>query len=294
MGQAEIHDHMRLGTTTVSRAWSVTRRDGEVFGFTDHDEDLAFEGIEFRAATGLEASSLEQSTGLAVDNVEAIGILSDVSVREDDIFAGRFDGAEVVAWMVNWAKPSERSVLFRGTIGEIRRSGESFTADLRGLSQPLNLPKGRVFQKPCSAVLGDATCRFDVGQPGFVSQRLVEEIEESRVFRWEDDSGFEPGWFQQGRLIVENGAAAGLNGIIKRDMLGTDGVRSIELWEPLAAVVVAGNNVRLEAGCDKRFETCRYKFLNHLNFQGFPDIPGEDWMASYPRRSGGNTGGSLR
>ncbi len=44
--------------------------------------------------------------------------------------------------------------------------------------------------------------------------------------------------------------------------------------------------MRLEPGCDKRAETCREKFDNFLNFRGFPHIPGEDWLISYPVSSG--------
>jgi uncharacterized phage protein (TIGR02218 family) len=51
--------------------------------------------------------------------------------------------------------------------------------------------------------------------------------------------------------------------------------------------------IRLEAGCDKRAETCRLKFDNFLNFRGFPHIPGEDWLSSYPVSAGNNDGGGL-
>jgi uncharacterized phage protein (TIGR02218 family) len=54
-----------------------------------------------------------------------------------------------------------------------------------------------------------------------------------------------------------------------------------------------GDSVRLEAGCDKRGETCRLKFDNFLNFRGFPDIPGDEWLTSYPISSQANDGGSL-
>ena len=73
-----------------------------------------------------------------------------------------------------------------------------------------------------------------------------------------------------------------------------DGARQIELWQPLGALIAPGDQVRLEAGCDKRISTCRLKFNNIFNFQGFPDIPGEDWMMSVPKRTGANTGGSRR
>ena len=36
------------------------------------------------------------------------------------------------------------------------------------------------------------------------------------------------------------------------------------------------------AGCDKRFATCRDRFANGGNFRGFPHIPGNDFVISYP------------
>ncbi len=56
----------------------------------------------------------------------------------------------------------------------------------------------------------------------------------------------------------------------------------IELWEPVRAGVTAGDRVRIEAGCDKRVETCRAKFGNVVNYQGFPFVPGEDWLVAIP------------
>ena len=36
------------------------------------------------------------------------------------------------------------------------------------------------------------------------------------------------------------------------------------------------------AGCDKRFDTCRAKFANTLNFRGFPHMPGNDAVVAGP------------
>ena len=291
--QTELRAHLASGFTTVARCWGITRNDGQQFGFTDHDLDLSFEGFTFRADTGLSSVALEQATGLSVDNTEALGALSDTSISEADIDAGRFDGAEVLCWLANWVDVTERSLLFRGSIGELRRAGGAFQAELRGLTEALNRPVGRVYQKPCTAVLGDAACGFDLNAAGYLDIRAIESVEDARVFRWNAMSGFEPGWFARGTLRVQDGAGAGLSGLIKRDVFEGD-ARVIELWEPIRANLQVGDQLRLEAGCDKRFETCRLKFANLLNFQGFPDIPGEDWMMSYPRQGGNNTGGSLR
>ncbi len=290
---AAFLEHAATGLTTLCRAWAIERADGQSFGFTDHDRDLTFDGITFRAETGLTAAALAQSTGLSVDNTEALGALSDASVREDEIEAGRFDGAEVRAWLVNWAEIDVRWLQFRGTIGEIRRSGGAFNAELRGLTEALNRPLGRIFQKPCTAVLGDGQCRFALDTPGYLYEGPVDQVTEGRTFEWAALSGFEAGWFQRGRLDVLNGSGAGLWGAIKSDRI-EDGVRRIELWEPLRHSFDGTTDVRLIAGCDKRLETCRLKFNNILNFQGFPDLPNEDWVMAYPTQAGANTGGSRR
>lgn len=292
-----FRDHVQSGVTTLCRCWAVTRRDGLVLGFTDHDCALRFDGIEFAADTGLSALALQQGTGLSVDNTEALGALSAAAIREEDIEAGRFDGAELRAWLVNWADVSLRWLQFFGSFGEVQRNGGAFRAELRGLTEALNRPLGRVYQKPCTAVLGDGACRFDLDEPGYVAEPQIEAVAAARVFTWADMAakmaGFEPGWFSRGRLEVLEGAGAGLGGLIKADRFeGTS--RVIELWEPVRARVQPGERVRLVAGCDKRMETCRLKFNNLVNFQGFPDLPGEDWMVAVPRRDGANTGGSRR
>ena len=79
--------HVAGGLTSLCRCWAITRRDGVQYGFTDHDLPLSFDGIEFRADTGLSALALQQSTGLSVDNAEAIGALSDVAPGGDPFAA---------------------------------------------------------------------------------------------------------------------------------------------------------------------------------------------------------------
>lgn len=284
--------HLKTGTTGVSRCWRVTRADGETYGFTDHDCDLAFEGTIFRANSGLSAAALSQTTGLSVDNTEAVGALSDASITEADIFAGRFDGAEVEAWLVQWAAPENRVLQFRGSLGEITRANGAFSAELRGLAERMNVPTGRVYQRSCQAVLGDAACAFDLATPGYVTDAEVTTTD-GRVFTFDGTDTFQPRWFERGRLRVLTGAAAGLAGAIKLDRL-TDGTRAIELWDHLRASIEPGDTVRLTAGCDKRMKTCRLKFANLLNFQGFPDIPGEDWQIAHPTRLSARDGGSRR
>ena len=188
----DLKAHLASGATTLARAFVVTRRDGVVLGFTDHDRDLSFDGITFRADSGLTAKALQQATGLAVDNTEAFGALRSDAICEADILAGRYDGAEVQGWLVNWAEVAQRHVVFRGSIGEIERRGGAFKAELRGLTEGLNRPLGRVYQAPCSAVLGDGACGLDLTDP---------------LYRWEG-----PVAALEGGLVLETGEAPTIEG----------------------------------------------------------------------------------
>lgn len=288
----ELKTHLASGRTTLCRAWAVVRKDGAEFGFADHDNDLSFEGFTFKADTGLSANAFEQTTGLSVDNTEALGALSSAAITEEDIRAGRFDGAEVRAWLVNWAAPEQRVLQFRGTLGEITRGAGGFRAELRGLTEALNQQQGRVYQATCGAILGDQGCKFDLGQVGYSHETQVQAIRDGKFFEFDALDGFDDRWFERGRLVVLSGKAEGLVGLIKNDRLSDDG-RIIEIWEDLRADIVPGDLIRFEAGCDKRAETCRLKFNNFKNFRGFPHIPGEDWLTKYPRQSDQNSGGSL-
>lgn len=291
MTAAALGAHLATGTTHVCLCWAVVRRDGLTLGFTDHDRPITFDGITFQPETGLSARALASTTGLSVNNSEAIGALSAAAITESDINAGRYDGAEVSTWAVQWDDPAARQLRFVGTIGEITRAAGGFQADLRGLTEPLNQAQGRSYLTTCSAVLGDGRCGVDLSDPTFVAKVAVEDVLDARAFRFTALTGFNDRWFEGGFLEVLTGPATGLREVIKLDRI--DGpARRITLWQPIRAALAPGDQLRLIAGCDRRAETCREKFANLTNFQGFPHIPGEDWLMAVPRSGGGNTGGS--
>ncbi|WP_271947591.1 DUF2163 domain-containing protein [Ruegeria faecimaris] len=288
-----LQAHLQSGLTTTCRCWAIRRTDGVQLGFTDHDLKLSFEGLDFNASSGLTAAAIEQATGLSIDNSEAMGALSDVAVTEEDIESGRFDGAEVRAWLVNWADPSQRMLQFRGSIGELRRAGGAFHAELRGLTDKLNRPLGRIYQKPCTAVLGDKACGFNTDAPGYSDEAEIVGLTEGSILQLRGAETHLEAWFERGRLDVVTGRAAGLWRAVKKDQKTDDG-RSIILWSAISGGLAEGDRVRLTAGCDKRMTTCRVKFNNITNFQGFPDLPSEDWVMAVPKNNGANRGGSRR
>jgi len=287
----ELQARLDGGATRLCRCWLVSRRDGREMGFTDHDGDLAFGGVVYRASSGMDATALQSATGLSVDNAQAVGALTSAAISEEDIRAGKYDGAEIRQWLVDWERPELRVLMFRGSLGEIRRSDGAFEVELRGLAEALNAPVGRSVLRTCDRALGDARCGFDAGQPGFSGEGVVESGAGASLVASEL-GGFAAGWFTHGTLTWLSGGNASERAAVKLDRPGQGGSRALTLWQEPGRKIVAGERFRVVAGCDKRAETCRAKFDNLINFRGFPHIPGDDWVTAYPKDGATHDGGS--
>lgn len=157
-----LQAHLDGGATTLCWCWMLTRADGAVQGFTDHDRDLSFCGVSYQAASGFTASEVQSSLGLTVDNLTLAGALSAASLNEADLAAGLYDNAAIAIWRVNWADVAQRVLMRSGTLGEVTRSGGAFAAEIRGLAQALNQPVGRAFGHLCDADLGDGRCGLSI------------------------------------------------------------------------------------------------------------------------------------
>lgn len=279
--------HLLSGATTLATCWRIERRDGEVFAFTDHDRTLAFDGDVYHPETGGEGSALSSSADLSIDNAEVVGLLSSERLSPSELMSGRFDGAEVQIWLVNWASPEQRYLMKRGLIGEVKREGASFTAEIRGLAQSLDQPKGRVYERVCDAHVGDARCGVDLDDASFRGTGAVASAIDDGRFIASGLGAFDDGWFVHGRLDWLTGANAGTSGHVKAHAGG-----AVSLWLPAGASIAEGDAFEVRAGCDKAFAACRDKFSNVVNFRGFHMMPGNDFIIQVASADGENDGGS--
>lgn len=162
---AELADRIDSGAASLCHAWILTRGDGVVLGFTDHDRDLLVEGVTCRAATGWTAGAHETAAGFAPGLSAALGALDDAVVTAPDIEAGLYDGASVACLRVDWSRPDLFVRLWTARIAKFRREGQAFTAELEGPLAALDRVAGRTFGRLCDAVFGDARCGVSVA-PG--------------------------------------------------------------------------------------------------------------------------------
>ena len=157
----ELAARIESGAATLCHVWRLERRDGVVMGFTDHDRDLAMDGVTCRAESGWTAGAAEAATGSAAGSAAVSGVLDDETISEADIAGGLLDGAAVELWRVDWNRPDLRVRLWAGTLASIRREGDGFVADLEGPAAALEKVVGRTYGRMCDARLGDGRCGVD-------------------------------------------------------------------------------------------------------------------------------------
>ena len=275
---ANFQAHLESTVQNVCTCWLVTRKDGVVMGFTDHQSDLIVSGVTYKATTGFTASSILTTAGLAVDNLELEGLLSSTDITEGDILRGKYDHAAIVIALVNWSNPSQVPIVQRkGTLGEVTIKNGSFYAELRGLTQLLAQNVNEVYSPDCRAKLGDARCGYNLAANGFPFSGTVSGVTSRRRF----NTGYtQPdGYFAYGSVAWVTGLNAGLSmEIIQYAQAGGE----IILWLPMSHNIQVGDQFKLTPGCDRKFTTCKAKFDNAVNFRGEPFVPTGDQAMNYP------------
>ena len=280
---AGLDAHLQSGATTLCWCWRLTRKDGVVQGFTDHDYDVAFAGTTYEAAAGFTASDIKDGVGLSVDNLEVTGALSSAHLNEADLSAGRYDDARVEIYRVNWQTPAQRVLMRSGSLGEVKRTQAGFVAEVRGLAHYLQQPKGRLYQLTCDADLGDARCKIDLNQVAYRGTATILSVASGRRLTVSGLGSYPSEFFTRGLAAFTSGPASGQKIEVKAHAK-IAGAVTIELWAEAEGPPQIGNTFVVTAGCDKRFQTCTGKFGNGVNFRGFPTMPGNDFLTVIGRR----------
>ncbi len=275
----DLATHLLEDSTTLCYCWRIERADGQILGFTDHDRDLVVDGTTFLATTGITTTKMVQRLGLAVDNLDVEGAIDDDSLTTDDIERGLYDNAVVDIYIANWSDPTQFDLLSRGSFGNCRMVESGFEVEFRSLSQRLNQPTGRTYQRTCGAKLGDDRCKF------VISTVNVTVLAVSGNLITISPTTLPPDWFSLGLIVDATGA---------KHKIKTHFVDKLLLWETPVLAPEVGTTITLSPGCRQSIEVCHRKFGNSANFQGFPHIPGNDSLMAYPIRGQDEyDGGSL-
>lgn len=298
----QLATHFGEDCTTLAVIWKAKRRDGSVFGFTTHDEDITYDGadgdgpIVYYAATGFTNSAAETKSDMSVDNQEVTGFLDSSAIQDNDIRAGLWNNAIIELRIVNWADLTMGDLKVRkGTTGIIKMVNGVFTAEIRGLTQKLTTTIGATYGPLCRAELGSGLngidenshwlCNIDITayrQTGSVdsSPNAVTIVPNSGLLMVGSDTPTTPApqnWFNDGIIIFTSGVLDNYTFEVKN----WDGT-TLTMFLPLPYQPAPGDTFTIEPGCSKTDVDCHFKFDNIVNFRGENRIPGMDLMMKYP------------
>lgn len=262
---------LKSRVTTLATCWKLTRTDGVVMGFTDHEVDLVVGGTTYAASSGYTRSAIQSNSTLAVDNMELEGIITGLGLSDVDIRAGVYDYAEVLVFLVDYTDPTLGTlILRRGHIGELTLKDGIYVTEIRGLSQAFTRTFVEVYTHTCQAQLGDARCKYNLAGLGTDTITVTGVYPNNAGFAFAS-TGRAVNFYRGGLAKWSTGANAPRSMEIK-EASGT----AVTLFLPMGFPIAVGDVVIISAGCDKSLATCANTFNNILNFRGFPHIPGLD------------------
>lgn len=287
---APLQAHLDTRETTLSWCWKIERRDGITMGFTNHDRDLTFDSVTYEASTGFLGTEIESQLGMNVDNMDVYGAVDSTNISEADIEAGRYDNADVTVYLVNWSDVSQRVVMKKGNIGNVKRGQTMFEGEVRGISHELQEVQGRLYEYKCDALLGDGRCTKVISGSTYTGNGTVVSADGRALMTASGLDSYTSGWFSRGKLTFTSGNNNGLSREVKTH-INSNGIVTVSLWEPFPWDIAVSDTFDVVSGCDKLFKTCKAKFNNAINFRGFPHIPGPSTVTSYTNTGDPNMDG---
>lgn len=285
---ASLRTHLALPSTSTVVIVKVTRPDGEIFGFTQHDQSILYNGLLYVSGTAsTDLSDLEHTSNLDVDNAEIAGAIND-TVVEQDAEAGLWSASRLDIYRVNWKDLTMgHEHLGSGELGEVKHDGKKYSIEFMGRTHKLGRIITRHYLPTCNADLGDARCGVD--RDALTITGVVTSTSSARQFS-DSSIGVADDYFTYGKVRWLTGPNEGREMEIKEQSItalsppGSPGGSDFELQLSMYYAIEVGDTFRVWPGCNKRLKTgvdeylgdCKVKFDNVRNFRGFDQIPGLD------------------
>jgi uncharacterized phage protein (TIGR02218 family) len=277
---------------TICRAILIELADGERLGYTNHSRDIRIDGVTYRSRRALDPTALDRSIGLTSDKEEFRGAFID-DLTEPLILSPRFQEAKITTAIIDWRNlpdslldlPDERVQI--GFVGEINsKSGETYTLEnLTEASIKLRQSRDERVTPLCGWFFGqnngDGTgCQktvptYTTSVQSIADRRIVGVYGIFKNLAW-------------GTLTFLDGKNKNATyAIYASQFFPFLGTTWIELFTGAADSIAAHDSVRLTAGCDRTYKTCKNLWENTDNFLAVPTfgnfMPGNDFLFSSPR-----------
>ena len=262
------------GVTTLCRCWIVTRSDGVVQGFTDHDEDVARRRRHLprrhradRQRGDAEARPRDRRVRRSPARWPTTRSTRTISPPAATTRPASNSG---------WSTGASRTCACcspRASLGEVKRDGPAFTAELRGLERAADAGhRPALTPRPARPISATRAARSISTLPAYHGSGMVAGADGDLVVHRQRARCF------RRRLVHRRQTDLHRRRQCRPARRGEDASQqwrghASTLWQAMPQPIAAGDAFTVTAGCDKPFATCHDRFDNVVNFRGFPHIP---------------------
>lgn len=278
---SQLLTHLAGESMTTCLLVRLETKDGTVYGFTNLDEDVAYDdldgSVDYLSDNGFTPSRIESGADLAVDNGEMMGWVSATGITEEQIRSGLFDYATVKVYRVNYndLTAGRHEIVAVGTAGQTRFDHTGWITEFRSLTQQLKQPLSSLYSVTCTAQFGDTRC----GKALTWTSGTVTSVgaETDRIFTDTSLTAVD-GFYLPGVVEWLTGDNAGFQ--MEIDEHASD---QLTLSMPMPYPIQVGDTFRVRQDCNKVALTigdkpgdCKDKHNNLTRFRGQNFLPVAD------------------
>ncbi|MDR2077661.1 MAG: DUF2163 domain-containing protein [Rickettsiales bacterium] len=257
-------------SSNMVRCFRIKPKDGDDIAFTEHSAELIIGDVVYKPRRSFEeVDGPRNFSDMTGNSCGIVAIFDDVSINASEVFLGKFDGAKIDIFMVNCEHVEYGSInLISGFIDSIEISGETIYFSIAGVTGILEKTVGDVYSPLCRAEFCDKKCGLAAQNYTFFGE--IATVDGATEIHSEDNSikNKDKDYFRYGSITFIDGKNKGSSVEVKQSYLG-----GIILSIPPVNAMEVGDQFKLMAGCDKKFDSCSGRFANAINFRGEPNLP---------------------
>lgn len=289
---SSVDNDYKTQILTLCSCIKITLKNGKKIAFTTHVSNMRFieEPDLVYLSKGFTPTALSQNNEMAVDNLNGQMVIDNENILQDDLEKGIYNNAEFQIFEINYMSKVNGYYTYEkwipginGTIGEVRRDKLQFDTEFRSLAQYLAITIVDLCKVNCNVDLYDSKCKLNIDAletDGITFKwhrtTTIETITRSNTFTIADDSK-DTDFYNNGTIEFLTGQNAGRKYTVKSWDKTT---KTIVIQIPTNYPIAIGDQVKVFAGCSKYKGDCVIKFNNYVNYRGFYDIPGIDFIIS--------------
>ena len=266
----ELKQRLGLNLTNVCRLLTITRADGEVFHFTDHDDDIPFDGDIYFASSSFEASGISTQINNMTGELDINIILSDNAISYGAVTNGLFDSVPVVIDLIDYTSPQDGVIsVFEGLIVSADTTNKHYVRfRLGGSFGKVARPISERYSPTCRAVFGDKRCKIDLAL--YTTEFEITTVNNPQQFLSAALNSMGTNALAVGRIEWLTGGNAGLMTDVASNIAG-----AVNLLYAPARPIAVGDTGKAIRGCQKTVAACK-AYNNLANYRGEPYVPGDD------------------